>query len=73
MATDVDFFPTRLEYHLPRLQDGREIMFYDYQCCGKLDWGPVHYTMYALTTVAMTPRRWRETMGELLVFTRLLN
>ncbi|CAD5233212.1 unnamed protein product [Bursaphelenchus xylophilus] len=60
ITTDVDFFPSNLTHHIPKLDKGKEIMFYDKDCCGYLKWKDTRFEMFAMTSVGMTLRRWRE-------------
>ncbi|CAD5214843.1 unnamed protein product [Bursaphelenchus xylophilus] len=63
ITSDVDFFPSKTEFHVPNLTKGEEILFYDKSCCGDINWKGVKFEMYIMITIAMTLNRWRETMG----------
>lgn len=64
ITTDVDFFPMRINSHLPDKAAGKEIMFYDYACCGHIEWKGLWYRMYIMITIGMTVQRWREVIGK---------
>ncbi|CAD5222155.1 unnamed protein product [Bursaphelenchus xylophilus] len=62
MTSDVDFFPFHKEHHIPEVSNGKEIFFYNPDCCGFQQWKELSYKQYIMITIAMTVRRWREVM-----------
>ncbi|CAD5214831.1 unnamed protein product [Bursaphelenchus xylophilus] len=63
ITSDADFFPNKMESHVPKVRKGKEIMFYDHDCCGFLRHRGERFQMYIMITIGMTLRRWREIMS----------
>ncbi|CAD5210405.1 unnamed protein product [Bursaphelenchus okinawaensis] len=60
ITSDVDFFPSKIENHVPRIYAGNEIFIYDNDCCRHMYWHGERYKEYIMITVGMTLRKWRE-------------
>ncbi|CAD5214827.1 unnamed protein product [Bursaphelenchus xylophilus] len=63
ITSDADFFPNKIESHIPKVRKRKEIMFYDHDCCGFLRHRGERFQMYIMITIGMTLRRWREIIG----------
>ncbi|CAD5222154.1 unnamed protein product [Bursaphelenchus xylophilus] len=62
MTSDVDFYPFHKEHHIPDMTKGKEIFFYNIDCCGNQEWKGLKYKQYVMITIAMTVKRWKEVM-----------
>ncbi|CAD5214829.1 unnamed protein product [Bursaphelenchus xylophilus] len=63
ITSDADFFPNDTRNHIPKVRKGKEIMFYDHECCGHLRFRGERHRMYMMITIGMTLRKWREIIG----------
>ncbi|CAD5233124.1 unnamed protein product [Bursaphelenchus xylophilus] len=63
ITSDADFFPNDTKNHIPKVRKGKEILFYDHECCGYLRFHGERHRMYMMITIGMTLRRWREIIG----------
>ncbi|CAD5216324.1 unnamed protein product [Bursaphelenchus okinawaensis] len=62
ITSDVDFYPFHFELHIPNLDKGKEVNFYDSNCCVNQKWKNISYHQYIMITIAMTVRMWKEVM-----------